>query len=89
MVSGSLDRTIKFWDITKGVYTRTISTFSSCYSLATTNIDNIIVSGHNDGTLRFWSARGELINEMKDVHSEVITSLEICSDNTHLLTNSR
>ncbi|RKO99038.1 hypothetical protein CXG81DRAFT_1814, partial [Caulochytrium protostelioides] len=63
IMSGSYDRTLKVWDVVRGVCSKTIFTLSSCNGLgliggtgggtdATT-----LASGHVDGHLRVWDTR--------------------------------
>ncbi len=53
--------------------------------------DNMLVTGHNNGTLMIWSiGKFSKIMEMKDLHAhEIITSVCISRDNHYILTNSR
>jgi len=51
--------------------------------------DSFLVSGHKDGALRFWNLKnGNLIHEIKDLHSEAVTGITCSNDNTTLLTTS-
>jgi WD40 repeat protein len=64
--------------------------YSSCFSMDTTNEDNLVVSGHLDGTLRLWSViTGQLVHQIKDLHDGLITSVSISNDNQYVLTNSQ
>lgn len=53
--------------------------------------DNYIISGHFDGNLRVWCPNTKnLLNEIKDLHEETITSVAFHNSNNNLLlTNSR
>ena len=53
--------------------------------------DNMLVTGHNNGTLMIWSInKFAKIMEMKDLHAhEIITSVHISRDGHYVLTNSR
>lgn len=89
-MTGSSDRTIRLWDYTKGIATKTFPCTSSCFALDNLPAETEIVSGHLDGTLRFWCGRNEeKIHEMKDVHGDAITSVTRTLDGNYVLTNSR
>jgi autophagy-related protein 16 len=78
VVSGSHDRTIKIWDLTRGLCNKTIFTLSSCNDLDTMSADgSIIVSGHLDNNLRVWDTRsGQMIREVTGIHFGQITSVQ-------------
>jgi autophagy-related protein 16 len=49
---------------------------SSCGALCMTVDGNIVVSGHFDGTLRFWDVRkGDIVHEVEGLHSLQMTSV--------------
>lgn len=52
--------------------------------------ENMFISGHLDGAVRFWSGRAEKkIHEITDLHSDAVTSVSISPNGRYLLTNSR
>lgn len=55
--------------------------------------DDVVVTGHNNGTLLVWSinkGKWSKIKEFKDAHhGEVISSVYISRDNHYVLTNGR
>lgn len=64
--------------------------YSSCFGLDIDYSDGYMVSGHLDGGLRLWSSRtGELVNEIKELHDNVITSVKVSFDSKYILTNSK
>ena len=90
IMSGSIDRSIKLWDTVKGCCINTITTMSSCKAIALTNDDKMLISGHIDGSIKIWDInKCDLIKEIKDLHSNVISSLETSPDCKWVLTNSR
>ena len=65
IISGSADLSIKIWDCEKNLCSKTNMCYSSCFSMDTTNEDNLVVSGHLDGTLRLWSVTdGQLVHQI-------------------------
>lgn len=89
-MTGSHDRTLKVWDLTKGYCMRTIFCFSSCNDLCLTADNARIVSGHLDGNVRFWdAAQGECSHVLSGVHTKQVTSVSLSSDGNFLLTASR
>ncbi|XP_042315958.1 protein Atg16l2 isoform X2 [Sceloporus undulatus] len=85
-VTGSRDRTVKEWDLSKGACSRTIDVLSYCNDLVC--CDTIIVSGHHDKTIRFWDSRDVRCTQVIPVEGTV-TSLSISPDQMHLLSCSR
>ncbi|XP_054830493.1 protein Atg16l2 [Eublepharis macularius] len=86
-VTGSRDRTVKEWDLCKGLSgSRTINVFSYCNDIAC--CDTVIVSGHHDKTIRFWDSREPGCTQVIPVEGKV-TSLSVSPDQMHLLSCSR
>ena len=53
-VTGSADRTVRIWDITKGTGKKTIQALSSCTSVDIDCCDSMVVSGHLNGSVIAW-----------------------------------
>lgn len=90
LITGSSDRTIKTWDYYKGFCNKTYGCTSSCFTIDVVPNESLFVSGHLDGALRFWSGESEKkVHEIKDLHSDAISSVTILPGGKHILTNSR
>lgn len=57
IISGSLDTTIRLWDVQTGKNASTLKGTKSVTTLAYNVENGLCVSGHNDGLLRFWDPR--------------------------------
>lgn len=88
VITGSSDRSLRIWDIVKGSSIHTLSCTSSCNDLEMTG--GMIVSAHQDGSVRFWDRRTKLcVKQLESVHTEAVTSVSFTPSGTHLVTNSK
>ncbi|KAK9845276.1 hypothetical protein WJX81_001992 [Elliptochloris bilobata] len=77
-VSGGTDRCIKVWDLARGFCQRSLVCHSSVNSVRVSLDGSMAVSGHFDGTLRFWDLRSARVaNEVAGLHTQQITSVAI------------
>eukprot|EP00884_Botryococcus_braunii_P018248 jgi/Botrbrau1/5106/Bobra.0128s0017.1 len=76
--SGGADRCVKVWDLRNGYCVATSPYHSACSTLRFTVDGSQIVSGHLDGTLRFWDVRiGKVVHELTGLHNGNITSVAV------------
>ncbi|KAE9356116.1 hypothetical protein PF008_g3749 [Phytophthora fragariae] len=92
VITGSSDRSLRVWDVVRGVRLQTVSCVSSCNDIAApTGADAGFVqfaSAHQDGAIRFWDTRTRrCVQEMRGLHTEQATSVSFGGN--ELLTNSR
>jgi len=88
LITGSADRKIKLWDIEKGICTKSFSGFSSCLSLDSLPYGSLMVSGHNDGSIKFWTPRQKEFIQQMQPHESPVTSVNFTSDGRYCLTTS-
>lgn len=66
------------WDLGRGFCTNTLPCHSSVNAVRVTADGTMVVSGHFDGTLRFWDLRSaRLANEVTGLHTQQITSVAV------------
>ena len=93
VISGSADRSLKVWDISRSTYqqasTLRHSSTSNCIDVSNDSVT--AVSGHIDGGLRLWDIRtGARSTDMQSLHEGGITSVHFSpNNNQHILTNGR
>lgn len=88
--TGSGDRTVRVWDLTKGVCKRSLQALSSCNAVDIDCCDSMVAAGHLNGGVTIWQLdTGEKVLELKSVHDEPLTSVRFSYDRNYLLTNSR
>lgn len=87
-LTGSSDRTFKEWDFNNLKMIKNYSCISACHSLAISHDDSFIISGHLDGTIKFWSSN-EKPEKIYDLHDDKITCLEILKNENHMLSISK
>lgn len=93
IITGSADRSMRIWDISRHIYTQT-TTFRHS---STTNCSDVsgetqsIVSGHLDGGMRCWDVRtGDRVLDIPMLHEGGVTSVQWKPGSSHeILTNGR
>ena len=66
------------WDLARGFCQRSLVCHSSVNSVRVSLDGALAVSGHFDGTLRFWDLRtGKVANEVAGLHTQQITSVAV------------
>jgi len=91
-VSCSHDRTIREWDLTKGICVSSTPCASNVNTVVYGDTSQFLVSGHLDGGVRIWDLRqrgGQISNEKKGVHDQQITSIQMLSSEREILTCGR
>ncbi len=69
---------MQVWDLGRGFCTNTLPCHSSVNAVRVTADGTMVVSGHFDGTLRFWDLRSaRLANEVTGLHTQQITSVAV------------
>ena len=93
VLTGSADRSMKVWDITRKTYRQTVTLrhSSTSYSVDVASDSFTTMSGHMDGGLRFWDVRtGERTAEIEGLHEGGITCVQFHpSNSTQVLTNGK
>ena len=89
LVSGSEDKTIKIWDVTKSKALRTLSdNSSSFYAVAISPDGQTLASGGGDNKIKIWNiSSGELIRTLTD-HSDAVSAVAISPDGQNLASGS-
>ncbi|KAL7551551.1 hypothetical protein ACHAWF_014738 [Thalassiosira exigua] len=93
IITGSADRSLRIWDISRHIYTQT-TTFRHS---STTNCSDVscetqsVVSGHLDGGMRCWDIRGgDRVLDIPSLHEGGVTSVQWKPGNSNeILTNGR
>ena len=93
VLSGSADRSMKVWDISRNTYrqTTTLRHSSTCQSIDVASDSFTAVSGHLDGGLRLWDVRtGDRTADIVGLHDGGVTSVQFDLSNPgQVLTNGR
>jgi autophagy-related protein 16 len=89
IVTGSADRSIRIWDISRHIYTQTItfrhSSTSNCCDVAMMDTQPVI-TGHLDGGVRFWDVRGgSEVLDIPSLHEGGVTSVQWKPGSSHYI----
>ena len=89
IVSGSIDKTIKIWDIKTGECLKTLEGHSlSVESVAISLDGKYIVSGSRDTTIKIWDIKtGECLNTLEG-HRYDVNSVTISQDGKYIVSGS-
>ncbi|KAL1515882.1 hypothetical protein AB1Y20_002497 [Prymnesium parvum] len=83
------DKTVRLFDVNKGILLRTMQGHELSVRQAVFNATgNLIVSGGKDATIRFWDARSGLCVKRFDRHLGEVTSVQLSSSGALLLSSS-
>jgi len=90
LASGSLDDTIKLWDVETGKELRTLTGHSSAVSSIAFSADGtLMISGSEDKTVRLWDVKtGQEIHTLKD-HSQGVTSVAFSPNGKSIASSSK
>ena len=89
LVSGSLDNTIRVWDIVSGQCLKILNGHRKCVSSIVLNADSSqIVSGSYDRTIRIWDfSSGECLRTLQG-HEDSVSAIALSSNGKHLFSGS-
>ncbi|KAL7528327.1 hypothetical protein ACHAXR_002387 [Thalassiosira sp. AJA248-18] len=93
IITGSADRSIRVWDISRHIYTQkaTFRHSSTTNSSDVSCVTQSVVSGHLDGGIRCWDVRtGDRVLDIPLLHEGGVTSVQWKPGNSHeILSNGR
>ena len=91
-ISCSHDRTIREWDLHKGICLTSTPCASNVNTVVYGDTSQFVLSGHLDGGVRIWDLRsrgGLPTNEKKAVHEQQVTSIQLLPNEREILTCGR
>lgn len=89
-MSGSSDRTLRWWDINTGKQEKSLSGSSAIHSLDMCSSDSVIVTGHKTGDLRIWSATQQsVMHTIPNAHSDKIICVKFSSSGREIFSLGR
>jgi WD40 repeat protein len=89
LVSGSLDNTIKIWNLETGELRRTLTGHdSSVYSVSISSDGQTLVSGSDDKTIKIWNLETGELRRTLTGHDSSVYSVSISSDGQTLVSGS-
>jgi WD40 repeat protein len=88
-VSGSVDKTVRVWDLERARETMTLRGHTSGVRVVAVASDGChVVSGSDDGTIKVWDLeRGEALNTLRG-HTAKITAVAVTPDDRHVVSTS-
>ena len=86
LVSGSLDNTVRIWDIQKKTQEAALKGHTSYVTcLAITSNNHFIISGSSDSTIRIWSILHKKQEDILQIKSGYVKALAITSDSKYIV----
>ena len=90
LVSAGYDKTVRLYDLTKGVLVRTLHGHELAVSQVLFNAaGNLVVSAAKDATVRFWDLRSAVCLQSFGRPLGEVTSVQLSPSGTQLLSSSR
>ncbi|KAL5633015.1 hypothetical protein ACGC1H_003492 [Rhizoctonia solani] len=91
VVSGSLDCTVRLWDLSNGATISVLRGHSGTVdSVQFAPNEPHVISGSQDRSIRIWNTSdGTLIRLLRKAHSQGITSIAVSSDGSRIVSGSR
>jgi autophagy-related protein 16 len=88
IVTGSADRSIRIWDISRHIYTQTItfrhSSTANCVDVVGGVETQPVVTGHIDGGVCFWDVRsGDRVLDISTLHEGGVTTVQWKPGSSH------
>lgn len=88
--TGSSDRTVKEWDLESKKLLKTFNGGSGCFSVAISQNDHMLLSGHSDGKIKLWSVNDNSKPEhVLDFHDDKVISIQPLKNENHIISLSK
>ena len=85
-----MDGCLKFWDIGSSNINRSINTYSKIYDMHISRTESNIVTGHNDSSIKFWSAKTRNVTfKLEDAHSGPVSCVRITPDENYVVSTAK
>jgi WD40 repeat protein len=90
LASGSVDTTIRIWDLQTGRLLKTIAEHNDwIWSLQFSAVDNLLISGSADQSIRFWDMSTWQCAQVWKGYNNAIWAMTYSGDSTKLITGSQ
>lgn len=89
VVTGSHDRSLRLWDINRGVCLSGGDSIGSRVNDVCATGTNVFVTANHDGSIRLCDSRSLRESDQMQCHRDIVTSVACSSDYNHILASSR
>ncbi len=87
-LSGSLDKTVKWWNLSSGRVIKSLESYSKVWSVAFSEDSETVLSGNEDGSIKWWDlSSGEIIKSL-EAHSKRVNSVAFSEEGKTALSGS-
>ena len=90
LLTSSVDKTVRLWDITKGEQVKSMGCTSETHCLDVCGSGSEFASGHKSGDVRLWSlTQQKVMKVLSNIHSEKIECIKYIETRNQIVTLGR
>jgi eukaryotic-like serine/threonine-protein kinase len=85
IISGGVDETIRFWDVTNKISLGMITCQDHCINALSCSVDGILATGGKDGTIRLWDIASKTDLAILEGHEDSVRALTFSTRGDYII----